>query len=328
MTSCCFVASGNENIGMGHIMRTIAISNAMVEKDIQVKFVTKYDYGKAFLKSKGFDVLSYNAVFDLRNKFENYDFIIIDDYEVNRELFNFFKQYCKYLIYIDDLNMFDYNVDMVVNTSIGAENIDYNFNSTKKYLLGAKYCILRDEFRNINKRVINTNVKDILITTGGSDSHNMTLTLLNFLINKFSNLKYHVIIGYAFKNVQSINELSNQNNNIIIYNSPSNMAEIMNKCDIAISAGGNTLYELCRCQVPAIALITADNQINFVKNFEFTECIKSIGMWDCIDYNYFYSLLKTMLEYSFRKQMADKQYKLIDGNGVYRIVDSILGLER
>lgn len=327
MTSCCFVASGNENIGMGHIMRTIAISNIMIEKNIQVKFVTKYDYGKAFLKSKEFDVLPYNVVSDLRDKFENYDFIVIDDYEVNKELFSFFKQYCKYLIYIDDLNMFDYNVDMVVNTSIGAENIDYNFNSNKKYLLGAKYCILRDEFRNINKRVINTNMKDILITTGGSDSHNMTLTLLNFLINKLSNLKYHVIIGYAFKNVQSINKLSNQNN-IIIYNSPSNMAEIMNKCDIAISAGGNTLYELCSCQVPTIALITANNQINFVKNFEITGCIKSIGMWDCIDYNYFYNLLKTMLEYSFRKQIADKQYKLIDGNGVYRIVDSILNLER
>ena len=33
-----------------------------------------------------------------------------------------------------------------------------------------------------------------------------------------------------------------------------NMAEIMLNNDLAISAGGNTLYELCVCGIPTIAI--------------------------------------------------------------------------
>ncbi|MCR5796546.1 MAG: hypothetical protein K6G63_01315 [Eubacterium sp.] len=39
----------------------------------------------------------------------------------------------------------------------------------------------------------------------------------------------------------------------------------MQKCDIAISAAGSTLYELCACGVPTITYTTADNQIKAEK---------------------------------------------------------------
>ncbi len=43
------------------------------------------------------------------------------------------------------------------------------------------------------------------------------------------------------------------------------MKNLMINNDLAISAGGNTLYELCACGIPTIAIIIADNQRKFVQ---------------------------------------------------------------
>lgn len=317
MKSCCFVANGNDTIGMGHIMRCIAIAD-ILKSTMDIFFISKYTEGIEFLKSKGYNVIEYNKLNGL------YDFIVIDSYEISYKFFEFFKSYTKKLVYIDDLNLFDYNVDIVINTSITANIIDYKLSSTKKYLLGSDYCILRKEFRDIERKALNKKVNNILITTGGSDSHNMTFNLLKFMVDKFDMLKYNVIIGQAFKNTDTLVKLASQNSNITIYKSPSNMAYIMMKCDLAISASGNTLYELCCCGIPTISFILADNQIKFVKGFEEKGCIKNIGMWDKIDYNYFYRLIcKYISNYDFRKNMRDNQLKLVDGKGVYRIIDSL-----
>ena len=46
------------------------------------------------------------------------------------------------------------------------------------------------------------------------------------------------------------------------------MSEVMKYCDIAITAGGSTMYELCACGVPMITYAFADNQLPGVEGFE------------------------------------------------------------
>ncbi|NLV76359.1 MAG: UDP-2,4-diacetamido-2,4,6-trideoxy-beta-L-altropyranose hydrolase, partial [Tissierellia bacterium] len=53
-------------------------------------------------------------------------------------------------------------------------------------------------------------------------------------------------------------------NNVKFYMNVKNMKNLMINNDLAISAGGNTLYELCACGIPTIAIIIADNQLKFV----------------------------------------------------------------
>lgn len=38
------------------------------------------------------------------------------------------------------------------------------------------------------------------------------------------------------------------------------MSELMQQCDMAVSAAGSTLYELCACGMPTITYVLADNQ--------------------------------------------------------------------
>jgi UDP-2,4-diacetamido-2,4,6-trideoxy-beta-L-altropyranose hydrolase len=324
-----FVANGNETIGMGHIMRCMAIAEAMLEKHIHAEYVTKYELGKAFILNKGFNVLLYNNVDELvaALKKRTYDFIVIDSYEVDEGFFKFFRNYAKKLIYIDDSNAFDYPVDIVINTAMGAKNLNYKVSNNKKYLLGSDYCILRKEFRSLKRKPVRQKVEDIFITTGGSDAYNMTYRILDFLTNKLEikGIKYHVIIGPAFKNSDDLYKAFMAIDDVAFYNSPNNMADIMNKCDIAISAGGNTLYELCSLGIPTIAFVYADNQKQFVESFESEECIESVGYYKNINHEKFENVLFRYIEdYSLRKKISDSQSTLVDGQGVVRIADFIL----
>lgn len=322
MIRCCLLANGNNSIGMGHIMRCVAMAEVMIEKNIEVYFYTKYEQGYKFLIDKGFNTLLYKNILDIEI---NCEYIIIDSYDVDKNIFDILKQKAKKLVYIDDLNLFDYNVNLVINTGVNAKNMGYNFVSNKKFLLGCEYCILRKEFKQETKKSINKNVKNILITTGGSDKYNMTFEIFKFLKSILSKVDYHIIIGQAF-NKENI--ILNGENDVHLYDSPGNMAQIMNNCDLAISAGGNTLYELCNLGIPTIAFIYADNQLNLVNGLENLNCISNIGYYNKIDYSYFKDIIyKYINDFDFRNSISYNQRNLIDGKGVYRIVENILNLE-
>ena len=70
--------------------------------------------------------------------------LLIDSYQVTEQYLKSLRQIVK-LAYIDDLNAFDYPVDIVINYSIYAEDLDYPQN--KVYLLGIQYA--DNQFGNV-----------------------------------------------------------------------------------------------------------------------------------------------------------------------------------
>ena len=51
----------------------------------------------------------------------------------------------------------------------------------------------------------------------------------------------------------------------------------MNTADIAVSAGGSTLYELCVCGAPTISYTFSDNYLDNVYEFHADEIIEYAG---------------------------------------------------
>ncbi|GAA0061544.1 hypothetical protein [Clostridium sp. CTA-1] len=77
-----------------------------------------------------------------------------------------------------------------------------------------------------------------MITVGGSDPNGITNTICDYV--KDLELKFPIIIGPSFKeeNIKKLLRLKKLKDNINLYFN-ANMIEIMNKCDIAISASGS-----------------------------------------------------------------------------------------
>lgn len=316
----CFIVEGNSNIGLGHIMRCIALAKEFRRRGFNIYFYSLNKEGVNKIEENNFTVI---------NKLNKYNVIIVDKYELSYKFFHELKKYTHKLVYIDDLNEFDYPVDIVVNGSLIANDLNYEKynNKNKKLLLGTKYNLLRNEFNNLTNIAIKKKVEDIMITTGGSDSFGMTYKLATFIRenSRYNNIKLHIVIGSGFNNITELKLRLNCLKNIKVYQNVSKMSIIMNKCDIAISAGGGTLYELCACGVVTIGFILAKNQEMITNRMDELGYIKSIGWYSEVTNK---ELTKALDYYinnlDERIKKSIKQKMLVDGKGTRRVVDEII----
>ena len=106
------------------------------------------------------------------------------------------------------------------------------------------------------------------------------------------------------------------------------MSAFMQKCDVAVSAAGSTLYELCATQTPTATYILADNQVLGAEGFERQGILKNIGdvrVKGCenLAEELIRNAVRLCREYEERKSIAELQRTLIDGMGVKRIMEDI-----
>jgi len=325
-------ANGSSLIGLGHIMRTLAISKELCKREVIVEYTVDKSNESAInlIRNNGFKVIVVDNILDHISSINSlkYDVTLIDSYDIDEDGIEKFYAISEKIVYIDDLAVFNsYNMDLLINTSIGASDLKYK--GSFKKLLGPKYAILRDEFRNIEYKVPRQNVKKILITLGGADTNNVTKLILDQLLDSYKDIEYNVVLGnsYRYKDFM-INYYETQK--VEFHINVSNMKDIMIQNDLAISAGGNTLYELCACGVPTIAIITADNQRQFVKEIHKKTGIDFVDLIE-IDFDNSYCLLRSIIDkniksHELRKQYSKKMFELVDGKGCSRIVDEIMEL--
>jgi len=95
--------------------------------------------------------------------------------------------------------------------------------------------------------------------------------------------------------------------------------------NIAISAGGSTLYELVSCGVPTIAIKVAENQILLVNELKKRGIV--IGL-DSDNKNFGKELTKDIMflitDRDRRREMAAKAVNLGNGRGMHRIAELVI----
>ena len=320
-------ADGGSKIGMGHIMRTLVLAKELAKTNdvfyicrVDVPISDIYKPGIDKIKKEGFSVITINKnnVLEEVNKIEA-DMLITDSYDVDENYFNETKKMFEYTAYIDDMNLHYFNVDFLINQNINAEDLNYRANDNTKLLLGSKYTMLREEFRNAPKKVIKENVENILITVGGADPNNVTEKILSYI--KDLNYKLYVVVGPSFNTINELRKYEEENKNIKLHIN-ANMYQLMQNCDLAISACGSTLYELCSLGVPTIGVIIADNQIEIGNKLHSLGIINNLGWYEHINKGKFlYELDKLIYHMNVRKKMSDLGRNLIDGKGVARVAN-------
>lgn len=342
-------ADGNRQIAMGHVMRCLSIADELRERGADVTFVTAGDETGDLIRSRGFQNHILHSDYDrmeqelpvLRGYLKEYgpDLILVDSYYVTDAYMEALRRICK-TAYIDDLGQPVYPVDLLINYNIYGSELPYEKYYVEKeiplpdrILTGCRYAPLRAEFRQGRRSRVRDRVTDVLITTGGGDKANTSGRLCRKLFEErkrgqHGGIHYHVICGPFAQNRQELMEIASADDAFVIHDFVTNMSEFLIEYDLAVSAGGSTMYELCSMGLPTICFTFADNQRLQAECFDRTTEVKNAGNMtdhpaETID-RIAERLSQLEQDSALRQAVREQMLALVDGRGAIRIAEALL----
>lgn len=345
-------ADANEIIGTGHIMRCISIARALRQLGQRVCFITADDSGTSILEKEGQEYVILNSEYrDMEGELpglrrllaENTpDFFLADSYFVTRRYLQEIRKIVPVGV-LDDMpqtyvqtNM---QADLLINYNIFADASLYGADAAGTdvtcggYLLGTDYVPLRREFEEVGYTV-REKAETVLVTTGGSDKYDLAGQLLKKALADpcASALRYLVVSGVYNAHLPELKELESAYENVHIFSDVRNMSGLMRASDIAVSAGGSTMYELSAVGVPVICFSFVDNQERIVKGFveKNLTCFggdylrQGEAMLDEVVGN----INRLAEDFELRRSFSGKLKKVVDGRGAMRIAEKLCAARR
>ena len=327
----------NEVIATGHIMRCIAIAEEARDNGIDVIFVTADEKGKGILEEKGFEQIclwtKWNQMdeeierWDERVYVNENDIIIVDSYYVTKIYMERLKKKAT-VVYIDDLgeSVCPCNILICYANYFEKFAFEKRYPQTVKKLLGCEYFPLRKQFKRNCSNIRKTN--EILLLTGGTDAFHMTKKVLKKCSVLIENKGWHLtaICGKYNEDYQELRREYLNCSSITIEYDVKNIEMYMQKSQIAISAAGVALYELCACGVAVLCYTMADNQKE--NAISFSKDGKMIYIGDVRENDVMQSLydnLEGILNDNVKRcEMSRSVENIVDGNGCKRIIKELV----
>lgn len=324
------LTEGGNNIGLGHITRCISLYQAFEERGMNPEFIINGDDTVGnLLSGRKYQIFNWlkeeNRLFKI---IKNAPITIVDSYLADAGFYKRVSEIAQIPIYIDDNKRIDYPKGIVVSGTIYAKELDYPKKNGVTYLLGSEYIPIRREFWDVHERKIRGEVESVMVTFGGDDAKDMTPKILKFLNDEYPELVKKVIIGRSFEsiNIKKIESLKCKKVNLIYSPDAERMKEAMLESDIAISGGGQTLYELARIGVPTVGICITENQSRNIEGWRRLGFLEYIG-WH--NDRHLIEKLRNSMKYlndkEVRKNKSEIGRKCIDGKGSLRIVGNSYG---
>lgn len=318
------MTEGGGQAGMGHIMRCLSLVQAFAASgNIATMIVNGTAKAPAEIAKENWLSVNWLSETDpLIGIIKDADIVVVDSYKCTVELYREIEGNSKLTAYIDDENRVDYPGGVVINGVMGAEKMNYPAKNGVQYLLGNQYSFLRKEFWDVTDKLINNTITKVMITCGGNDADGLSLKIVKLLTEKNSALQLSVVLNAdANTPVEEYKKYATVLNGL----SSSEMKELMMDSDLAITASGQTTYELCRTGTPFIALITAQNQAFSIGNF-YTEGLtqEPIAFDDPLLAEKITKQFDALADPFVRRNIQTKMKNSIGGKGSINVVAELL----
>ena len=197
-------------------------------------------------------------------------------------------------------------------------------------------------FQGVPPKEQREEVKDVLLSTGGSDELHIALSFVKYLCEHGMDDKtYHILLGAMNQDKDEIHSLSAGNEHVVLHEGVSDMRSLISSMDVCISAAGSTLYEICACGVPLITFSTADNQVPGATAFSSLGLAVNVGdlrdpssidpsavISGTLSTDAIYRIVRAAKvlaeDMNTRVMMAKKMQSIIDGRGASRLAKEML----
>lgn len=323
-------ADASITIGTGHVMRCLTFADFMRERGHLLSFMVDSSLKGNLVDlilSKGYQIY----VPDFTKIPINIDWLVVDHYSLGKIWEKKARAHAKKIMVIDDLANREHDCDLLLD-----QNLYINMNrryqgkvpNTCKLLLGPEYTLIRDEFISARENLLprTGKIERLFVNFGGTDPHNITEYVLNFI--KDIKLEVNVVVGKKSNYLNRLEKLCEKYVNFNLHVQTNEMAKLMLKSDLAITAGGSTTWERACVGLPAIVIAIAENQIELSKTLaQKGGCFYAGFYADAELNNNFRRIFEECLSNSQALQEQSRTIlQLVDGHGKEKVANYLENL--
>lgn len=328
-----FRADGNSRIGLGHVMRCVALSE-MLNSDFECVFIISNpsDSLRSIIKSSG-ELIALNSLdindelLELSQILRETDIVVVDGYLFDETYLEVIKTKTHKLVVIDDFAEGYFNSAIVLNHANEFLFNSYKKSKETKILCGFDYLVLRQQFLHQAKvaRFV-AKVDTAFICMGGADPTNVTIKVLQSCIQVNFIKNIVVVSGAAYPHQNELTTfIEKYKGEVKIVNhvniDAAMMVNLILDSQICICPASSIALEVCCVKSALLTGMTIDNQKLIHEQLLRTGCADSIGNFNSVTIEEISAKLQSFKSPDLVSQMMHKQFSNIDGKSAGRILD-------
>ena len=266
MNRIIFRADANSQIGLGHVMRCLALANMLGSSVDRYMAIIEPDPAvQSMLAQAGVRVIALakaTAEADLLTLLNEPDQVVLDGYSFDSTYQQTIKARVKRLLFIDDLLDGQQTADVIINHAGNVTPADYDAGPDTIYCLGPLYALLRLPFLRPEGFGPTPIDGPYFVSLGGADPANYSLAVVQAIHDLNPKQAIRLVLGPLYAHRASIDTLQTSLPNLTVLQNldAGQMVAELAQCSLAITACSTIAYEVCAVNRPLIGILTADNQ--------------------------------------------------------------------
>lgn len=260
------------------------------------------------------------------------DWLVVDHYRLDRQWEAALRPWCDRILAIDDLADRPHDCDVLLDQTLGRSAVDYHrlTPASCRILTGPHYALLRQRFSELRPAALGrrseARVGQILVTMGGVDRDNHTTMVLQALdrTRLGEGVRIVVVLGPTAPwraEVTARARAMRHRTDVLV--DVADMPGLIAASDLAVGAAGSTSWERCCLGLPAVLLVLADNQRPTAA------ALDAAGAAVCLPEEREDDLARTVQalvdDPGRLAKMAACASKLCDGAGAGRVAEAMMG---
>ena len=334
---------GGAGIGAGHLMRCLSVAKEAESLGAGVAFLVTGPESASLAAPSGIGVVQVGGdpfalgsedagrILELTNPG---DAVLVDSYAVSDEFFDALAGRGLRVSYMDDRYLFSagaldrprrWDVDVLVDYGFGAEGSGYGgvyAGTATRLLLGPRYAPVRRGFRGVASVRGRDSERRVLVTSGSTNPDRSLERMVEGCLAG-CDLPLDVVVGA----LSGFDSGAFPPDRVSVHRGVGDLAPLMVRAALAVSAAGSTLYELSCAGVPTVACPIVENQSGNATGFAGTGLGISLDSgWVASDVRA--AVCRIVSDGLLRQGLSATMMGAVDGRGAERVARALLRLER
>jgi UDP-2,4-diacetamido-2,4,6-trideoxy-beta-L-altropyranose hydrolase len=311
-----FVCEASPELGGGHVMRCLTLARALQAEGADCAFLNGTGVARILAAFAPDMALTDASAADL---------VVLDSYRMGREVEDDWRETAGALAVIDDLAR-PHHADLVLDPSFGRHASDYEAPSV---LAGPDYALVRREFAEAREAALARRGGPVargLVALGLTDVGGVTGRTVQALLPGLSGVALDVVVGSGAYSLPALQALADEGA-ITLHVDSQDMAGLMSRADIAIGAGGASVWERACLGLPAVTLIVADNQRDLAMRLDGAGVTLALdARWPGLEQRLAATWERLVGDETLRQGLSRASAALCDGLGAGRAATALLAL--